>query len=168
MAVLVRKRARRITSFNTSPEGTVKHESSLHSSNGWTAPQEFPPQVPGMLFYFADTLEPHKRRSVRVPVDEVERTVAIPFDLAVQNSTPMQECLLRVRWVYPRCAWTPNDVASVLVSGAAAGGARGQRFAAHVTFCRHTQCTPLHPAAPSRLRCLRAQAVVSGTVAREV
>jgi len=99
------------TSFNTMPEGTVKHFYSLHSSNVPSAPQEFKPQAPGMLF--AETLEPHRSKSVGVPVDEIERTVAIPFYLAVQNATPAQNRFLRIRIVIRSLLGLPNDVGNV-------------------------------------------------------
>jgi hypothetical protein len=57
--------------------------------------------VPDTLFAFAfaNLLEPHHAASVRVPVDEVERRVAIPAYVGLQSPTPAQERWLHVRLV---------------------------------------------------------------------
>jgi hypothetical protein len=100
-------------SFNTSPEGTIKHLYSLQTSNGWTAPQEFKPRQPETLFQFIVTLEPHESKSVRVPVDETERKVAIPFYIDAQDATPAQERFKRVRFIIRQFLGLSNDVGNV-------------------------------------------------------
>ena len=71
-----------------------------------------------------------------MPIDEVERIVAIPFYLAAQNATPGHERFLRVRFVIRGLLGLPNDVGNVFLCPVPLR----VEPAGQVTFCRHTQC----------------------------
>jgi hypothetical protein len=88
------------TTYNTLPEGTAQHFVTIHSTNGWTKPEEVKPAMSGSgIFYrFADTLEPKGKATLKVPVDTTSRQIAIPFYPHIEKRTPLLEFLLRLRF----------------------------------------------------------------------
>jgi hypothetical protein len=105
----------RFTTFNTSPEGTVKHFAMINGTHGWNQLQEFKPQQAGTLYSFVNTIEPRRAELVRGPVDELTRKVAIPFYAERHDSAPnLESYLLRLRLAFQRLLRQAPDTARLI------------------------------------------------------